>query len=323
MMIINSKEQLIAELEKDWKEKKEKSFYYKYVKDSKTRMARELDPDGDMIKNYCQMTPAEKRKQEKKYGKYLILVMAGNAKEKGNIDEASFNEIVNEIKDPEDSIQETENKLLKGMISDFFSNNKKKTADKSPSYIDYVNLLNDFCGGDYRPAKLSEGIDEEYALKCKDVYSRLNNKGDLFMPLYFDCKTGVGLFLIGADHIEKYYDGYNKEYDKRTEVSGNGTFPGIVYPNCIDTDTMTWEMTVVAYDSVEEAVEAYNQMILRGEGISAYTLEYEEIDKSVELNGFEIFRGGEGITEKEKEIIESFHKQEDEKLKKRGQNKKK
>ncbi len=166
--------------------------------------------------------------------KYVFLLACKKGFARGHIDEEKYEAILKRIPIRRNHVDQHLDSLLSGMILDFFrregfvakqeenietGEEEVKSSTVQKKSIDDIELLNFYCAcrgegndsaqegdlgrkGEIGPVKL----DEAYKAKCGDLLENLRNSKEetvkgLFLPVFIDEKTGVGLFFVGANYL--------------------------------------------------------------------------------------------------------------------------
>ena len=225
-MKITNKLDLVIGLWDDWenhKEDRKKSLIYRYFEDKKNMAASKLNP-GD-IKEFLNADEGRRKELNKKYGKYVLLKGSGYLFKAGMISERDYREV-------RELINETEEKVLKGLVGDYFRNEGKKSekaADnddrkaervsyfekKDASYIDLIELENFFLensghekeNGNGQSSSgiagnMNSGDEDEplYIKECESLYAKMNKNvryEECLVPLKMDIRTGTMVMIMG------------------------------------------------------------------------------------------------------------------------------
>lgn len=234
--------------------------YFLSLSDSKARSAKMLEAD---IKNASDAAPHNDALEE-----YLLKNIVRDF-----FDNAGFKQIVDD----------TDVHFGIGKQNADNSNARSKYRKHSKSVeknTDNIDMLYEYLYS-YKHAELSDesgvpaaDMSEEFKYECIELYKALNTdpNSSVFMPLYFDSKSGAGVFIIGREQFdESLYDEVTENCAvcilRFMDVSLNAQ-PGDGY---IAMDLSMW---VEICDDVMSAFEAFEQ----GVRSDAYFIEYSEMN---------------------------------------------
>lgn len=235
--------------------------YFLDLSDSKARSAKFLEAD---IKNASDAAPYNDALEE-----YLLKNIVRDF-----FDNAGFRKLNDSIERHYDSdAQNTDNSNAKSKYRRH-SKSVEKNTDNIDMLYEYLYNYKNAQLSDEAPTTTAADMSEEFKYECSELYKALMTDPDssVFMPLYFDSKSGAGIFIIGREQFDESL------YEKVTEncavcilhfmdVSLNAQ-PGDGF---IAMDLSMW---VEICDDVMSAFEAFE----RGVRSDAYFIEYSEMN---------------------------------------------
>ena len=270
-------------------DKKQDSFFYKYLKNKKDLAAQRIAKSADSLAEYC---------TRKKRDKYIMLRSAYLAYSNSVISEAEYIRLFNSLfsekqrrkyvpltpENIDKAEQIYEREFLLGCINDFFYNlgyrvrkNEAKSIEigeigyvktderylkEKDGYIDDLDLWSNyyvnFMTGESQLPQFISGLNDEYIDKCKQVFDVLNReeRTKSFLPLYFDVTSGAGVMVIGNEMLP---------IKKRTEKACRICimYFSELYEGISDFNDIDLTMTTVPelYDDVGTAFQQFRQEI--------------------------------------------------------------
>lgn len=264
-------------LRKKSRERIKESFIYRYYKDKKTELAKELAKDPAEFEAF-------RNSFNRSDNKFVLLCAARLLLENNKLSAEEYKKIFEFAKssiylsrkfsaDPcsEKAYEQLSYKLICKYVDKIFYDDgyrQNKTAqpknDSKSDRIDDIEMLYRYflytkSEGVY--AEQSAEADAEYRALCAELYGAVSaldgDTGDLYIPLFIDPTAGAGVYIIGDRNLGRIFSDGCGVYVKRFAVFDPD---GDVYED-IDEDGETevkLTFRLKKYKSVEEAFKAFD-----------------------------------------------------------------